>query len=325
MLTEEQIIEKYKLSNKQVGEILKTVIGVMAADKVPSNNPLAMVVGGQSGAGKTALINYTSLMSSKRDFVVIDNDYFRAFHPCAAEIKALYPEFYTAATDQIGLGITSEVISHFMGNNEENIKYDLIFHQTLKGNRIADDAIAKLKDCGYTVGVRAFAVPYLESKMSQIERTKAQYERMGFCRHVRKVDHDAAIAGLPNTIRYIEDNGKADFVEVFKRSEDIANPIRVYAKLNPETETQTLQTLSNCEHVCHEDFTNGFEDGMDAVVQTRESEAIKCAKTLGTRLETARANGGYEIPGMAEHIDELTLAFEEFKLTHPQCEQFDNE
>ena len=324
MPTKEQIINKYKLTNKQVAEVLKTVIGVMSADKVPSDNPLAMIVGGQSGAGKTALINYTSLMSTKRDFVVIDNDFFRAFHPYAAEIKALYPDLYTEATDQIGLGITSDVISYFMGNNDENARYDLIFHQTLKGNRIADDAIAKLRDCGYTVGVRAFAVPYLESKMSQIERTQAQYERMGFCRHVRQVDHDAAVAGLPNTIKYIEDNNKADFIEIFKRSDDIANPIRVYAKLNPLTEEQTLQTLSNCEHVCHENFTNGFEDGMDAVVQTREEEAIRCAQTLGDRLETAISNGAYEIPGMAEHIDEIVGVFNEFKLTHPQCEAVDN-
>ena len=115
MPTKEQIINKYKLTNKQVAEVLKTVIGVMSADKVPSDNPLAMIVGGQSGAGKTALINYTSLMSTKRDFVVIDNDFFRAFHPYAAEIKALYPDLYTEATDQIGLGITSDVISYFMG------------------------------------------------------------------------------------------------------------------------------------------------------------------------------------------------------------------
>lgn len=321
MLTEEEVLKKYQLTNKQVAKVFNTVIEVMSADKVPSSNPLAIIVGGQSGAGKTALINYTALMSSKRDFVVIDNDYFRAFHPHAAEIKALYPQYYTQATDQIGLGITSDVISHFMGNNEGNIKYDLIFHQTLKNTRIADDAMAKLRDCGYTVGVRAFAVPYLESKMSQIERCKAQYEGMGFCRHVRKVDHDAAVSGLPQTIGYIEDYGKADFVEIFKRSDDIANPTCVYAKINPATEHQTLQALSNCERVSHGNFTNGFEDAMDAVVKTRESEAIICAKTLGNRIEDAKSNGGYEIPGMAEHIDEITSVFNEFKLTHPLCLQ----
>ena len=223
-LTEEQIMEMYRLSDEQVEKVKQTVIEVMSADKIPNANPLAVIVGGQSGAGKTALISYTALMSKHREFVVIDNDYFRAFHPKAAEIKALYPQYYTHATDQIGLGITSDIVDYFMGNNENNVKYDLIFHQTLRGNRIADDAMAKLRSAGYTVGVRAFAVPYLESKMSQIERCKASYESMGYCRHVRKSDHDAAISGLPQTVRYIEENNKYDFIEIFKRSNDIAEP-----------------------------------------------------------------------------------------------------
>ena len=123
---EQEIMEKCKLTDEQLEERTATIINAMASDKVPSKNPLLVVVGGQSGAGKTALIDYTTLMSSKRDFVVIDNDFFRGFHPMAREIKNQYPEFYTAATDQLGLGITSKVISYFMENN-----YDVILHQTL--------------------------------------------------------------------------------------------------------------------------------------------------------------------------------------------------
>ena len=324
--TQEQIsevVKKYSLNPKEIAEITKTVIGVLASDKIASDNPLAIIVGGQSGSGKTALINYTTFISSNREFITIDNDFFRGFHPAVTEIKGNYPGLYTKATDQLGLGITSNVISYLMGNdiklddgtvfkNPHHLRYDLIFHQTLKNNRIADDAMVKLKNAGYTVGVRAFAVSYLESKMSQIERCKAQFESTGSCRHVPPEEHLTAIAGLPKTVGYIEENSRADFVEIFRRGEDIDRPVSIYTRFNPQTKQETLDVIKNCEKAPHEDNLNGFENAQDAVIKTREQDAKQCSQTLQQRIDEAKADGGYEIPGMAQHIDELQNALNQY-------------
>lgn len=317
----EAIIKKYTLNEKEYNRILKTVIQVMSSDKVVSDRPLAIIVGGQQGSGKTALINYTSTISSKREFVIIDNDFFRAFHPNAAEIKKYYPGLYTVITDQIGMGFTPHVISYFMGNdvqltngdvikNDKHTKYDLILHQTLKNNRIADDAMAKLRDLGYTVGVRAFAVPYFESKMSQMERCKEQFEKMGFCRHIPPEGHFDSLRGLPKTVDYIEKNNKSNFIEIFTRSDDIRHPRLVYATFNPETRDETLKTLSDCEKVSHDDQPFGFENAHDAVIKTWAQEAKRCAKTLPSRIEALKAEGGEDVPGLSEHIKELEENFE---------------
>ena len=317
-LTEKEIIAKYTLSPEKVEELKNTIINVLSYDKTPSENPLAIVVGGQSGAGKTALIEYTSQMSTQREFVMIDNDFFRGFHPKTQEIRALYPDLYTAATDQIGLGITSDIISFFKDN-----KYDIILHQTLKNNRIADDAITKFRDAGYIVGVRAFAVPYTESKMSQIERCLGQIDKLGFCRYVRKLDHDTAVDGLPKTVGYIEETSKYDFIEIFKRGREIDKPTLVYSKINPETEKQTLEALSNCEQVCHQDESFGFENARDAVETTRFQEELRVAKTLDARIKDAE-NHPCNNPEMQTHIDELKEYFQQFKIeqgwTNPSSE-----
>ena len=126
-ILEQEIIQKYALTSKQIDEITLAILNTLTYNKLPSTNPLAIVVGGQPGAGKTALINYTSKMSSERKFITVDNDFFRCFHPKADEIKELYPNYFTLATDQLGMGITSNVINYLVDN-----KYDLIFHQTLK-------------------------------------------------------------------------------------------------------------------------------------------------------------------------------------------------
>ena len=331
----EKIVNKYKLSQKEYDDLLRTVIQVMAVDKIGSSNPLAIIVGGQQGSGKTALINYTSLISSKREFVIIDNDFFRAFHPMAAEIKQLYPSLYTNITDQIGMGFTSSVVSYFMGEdiplasggvikNENHVKFDLIFHQTLKNTRIADDAMAKLRESGYTVGVRAFAVPYFESKMSQMERCQAQYENMGFCRHVPPEGHFASLNGIPGTIEYIEQNNKADFIEIFKRGEDIRAPKLVYAKFNPESKDETLKTLENCENASHEDNTSNFSSARDALEKTWETETKKCSLTLGNRIENFVQSGGADVPGMTIHLEELRENLAKFLNDEQQTCPLDN-
>lgn len=325
-----KIVSKYTLNQKEYDNVLRTVIEVMSADKVPSDNPLAIIVGGQSGAGKTALINFTTRISTNREFVIIDNDFFRAFHPHAADIKKFHPGLYTHITDQIGLGFTSDVVSFFMGNdvtlssgdvieNNNHVKYDLIFHQTLKSTRIADDAMAKLRDCGYKVGVRAFAVPYFESKMSQMERCKAQYMKMGFCRHVRPEDHFAALLGIPDTVNYIEQNNKADFIEIFKRSYDIKTPSLVYAKFNEKTKEETLKTLEDCESASHEDKTSGFSCAKEAIIKTWEQEAKRCSQSLQCRIDELKSDGGEDIPGMKEHIVELEESYKEYLETKEVC------
>ena len=314
-LTEAEIMAKYALTDEQIKNITQTVISALSYDKEPSDRPLTIVVGGQSGSGKTALINYTSQISSQRSFVQIDNDFFRGFHPQSEEIKALYPGFYTAATDQIGLGITSDVIQYFMDN-----KYDIILHQTLKNNRIADDAITKFREAGYTVGVRAFAVPYMESKMSQIERCEGQIEKLGFCRYVRKSDHDAAVEGLPKTVGYIEESGKYDFIEVFRRSENISKPELVYAKINPETREETLKTLSNCEQASHKDRLFGFSGAQDAVERTRLQEALRIEKTIDDRILEAEQSPANN-PEMQGHIDELKANVLLFRIEHGIIDQ----
>ena len=281
----QQILGRYKLTDKQIKDITQVIINTLTHNKMPSKNPLAIVVGGQPGAGKTALINYTKRLSNERDFITIDNDFFRSFHPKAEEIKQYFPELFTQATDQLGMGITSSVINYFVENN-----FDLIFHQTLKNNRIGDDAISKFQDFGYTVGVRVFAVPFYESSMSQVERYLGQAEKLGYCRYATAEGHTTAYLGLPNTVEYLENNGLFDFIEVFKRSKNIAKPTVVYTNFNPETQEKTLNCLSNCSQVLMETNKNGFLSAKDAVLKTRYELALQTAKNIQPRIDESEQN-----------------------------------
>ena len=324
-MTNEEIKEKvrqlYHLTDAQIKEVTENAIFTLKKFYSPSEKPMVVIVGGQSGSGKTALIHYTSEMSDNRKFVKIDNDYFRSIHPYYDEIIKNHPDYYTVATDQLGLGITADVIKYFTEN-----RYNIILHQTLKNNRVVDDAITKFIDAGYTVGVRAFAVPYFESKMSQIERCEGQIKQSGFCRHVAKIDHDTALEGLPNTVDYVEQSGKYDFIQIFKRGSDISLPTLVYSKFNEKTKAHTLQIIEDCsnDQVPMQDQTSGFASAKEAVEKTRESEAVRCMRTLDARIHDAERSR-YNNEEMQMHIDELKGRMQEYKkknkLTKPVIKQ----
>ncbi|MBQ9792307.1 MAG: zeta toxin family protein [Clostridia bacterium] len=299
MLSVEEIIKKYSLPQSKIEEITKTILKVLTYNKTPSENPLAVIVGGQPGSGKTALISYTKQFSAFRNFIAIDNDFFRSFHPQADEIRQNHPSLFTQATDQLGMGITESVINYCLEN-----KFDIILHQTLKNNRIGDDAICSLKENGYTVGVRVFAVPFYESSMSQIERYLGQAEKLGYCRFATQEGHLKAYLGLPNTVDYLEKNGFYDFIQVFKRSDDISLPTCVYTSFNPSTKQQTISTLTDCENAPLENNKNGFRSAKEAVLKTRYTTAIETKSIIQTRIDEAQSNP-YNNPEIQNRIDEL--------------------
>ena len=299
MTMDHQIIQNYMLNAEELSDVTQTIISTLAQNKLPSKNPIAVIVGGQPGAGKTALINYTKQLSTTRQFITIDNDFFRNFHPRAAEIKSNYPNLFREATDQLGMEITSTIIDYFCQN-----KFDIILHQTLKNNRVGDDAITNLKNQGYTVGVRAFAVPFYESSLSQIERYLGQAETLGYCRYATKEGHSTAYLGLPNTIEYLEQNGLYDFLQVYRRSDDIANPTLVYTQINPQTEQQTLEALKDCENGPRCTQHNGFLDAKDAVLKTRYQHAVELQDTIYGRINSAQKNP-YNNAEIQSRIDEL--------------------
>ena len=309
-----QVVEKNFLTKSQISVCKKNIISALQGDKVASQKPLSILVGGQSGAGKTALINYTQNMFSFREFVVIDNDLFRAFHPNVSEIRRLYPQFYTCATEQLSANILGDIISYFSGNNEANSKYNIILHQTLSKSEIVINYLTGFNNLGYTTGLNVLAVPYIESKMSQIERCTAQYNSLGFCRYVDSKHHLKSTSWLLETVDKIEKNSLTNFINVFSRSEDISKPNCVYTSVNNKEGVFINSNKPFQETIF--DNKNGFSSAKEAIEKTREDKEEETLFTLDKRIDLVIENGGLQIPGMQPHIQEVQNYLTSFQ-NHP--------
>lgn len=299
---DEKIIEKYTISEEEKNDIFKNIMQTLTLNVEPVKNPVAVIVGGQAGAGKSGLMSYTHKMFKNQPFhdyegnnlqqnwtpdnvVQIEDDEFRAYFPKEKEIAVKYPEEYIQITNKLTNELTAKIFDYLSKNS-----YNIIFHQTLKNNRIADDGIMKLKDLGYAIVVRALAVSEYESRMSMIERSIGQIKKKGYCRNVTTSDHDKTYFGMPNTLDYIEKNNRYDVLQVFKRGRENDEPNMVYSKINPESDK--LNILSTFPYLLTCDICFGYGSAKEAVDQVREIEARNFLKNAEIRIGDAKSEKG---------------------------------
>lgn len=279
----EEILKEYKLSEEEHDELYGMIKRIWTADKFPVKNPIAVIIGGQTGAVKSGIISYSQKMFEDGNVVVINSDEIKPFHPKSEEIAKNYPELYTKITDQESNTWTSEL---FEETREEG--YNIIFEGTMKNNRVADDAIENLIKRGYTVVVRGLAVCDLESRLSILERYEAQVATKGWGRLVVTEHHNQTYNGMPNTISYIEDTGKYDILEIFKRGETPDMPELIYGKINEQSNEKIKKSVENKKFVSTIDKKYGYNSGKDAVLKYREEDYARVLPKCEERFKTIK-------------------------------------
>lgn len=284
-MEEAEILKKYKLTEKEHGRLYKMIKQIWTEDKFPVDNPIAIIIGGQTGAGKSGIIAYSKKMFFDDNVVVINSDEIKPFHPKSSEIAREYPQLYTKITDQESNTWTSQLFE-----DTRNSGYNIIFEGTMKNNRIADDAIEDLKKLGYTVIVRGLAVCDLESRLSILERYEAQVSKKGWGRLVVPEHHNQTYFGMPETIDYIEQNKKFDILEIYRRGSVPADPELIYGVFNDKTREKTLKVIENKKFVINNNHKYGFNTAKDSILRTREEDYDIVIPTCKKRFKEIKVN-----------------------------------
>lgn len=279
-MNEEEILKKYKLTKEEHDEYYQTIKRIYVGGKTPEKNPISVIVGGQTGAGKSGILGYSTKMFKNDNVIIINSDEIKPFHPKSEEIAKLYPDLYTKITDQESNTWTSRLFEELRRE-----KYNIIFEGTMKNNRIADESITELKKLGYTVVVRGIAVCDLESRISILERYEGQVDTKGWGRLVVPEHHNQTYIGMPQTIEYIEQNGMYDILEIYARGEIPSKPILVYSCHNINNKEQIQEALKDKEYISKIPRKFGYNDAKDAVTRAREEEYEQVIPTAKTRLK----------------------------------------
>ena len=155
----------YQYTDYQYSGKYNLIKNILIHNKISVVKPVAYILGGQPGAGKTILQNY--ILKSNKNCIVINADAFREFHPYYSEIQSAFGDDSPKYTQPFINRVTEQLISEL---SEE--KYNLIIEGTLRTAETPINTCQMLKDKGYRVELHVIAV----KKEISYESTILRYE-----------------------------------------------------------------------------------------------------------------------------------------------------
>ena len=205
-----QDIESY--SSEDFETALARTIELLTFNKTISNEPHAVILGGQSGAGKTT-IHRVKMLESKGDYIVIDGDTYRAQHPHFRELQEKYGVDSVDYTKVFAGKMVEAVIDTL-----SSLKYNLIIEGTLRSAAVPIKTAKLLKFKGYTVDFCLIAtkpeLSYLTTQLRYLEMLVVDPLQ---ARATPKEHHDGIVQSLIDNINEIEQSGLFESVQVYKR------------------------------------------------------------------------------------------------------------
>ena len=231
--------DKFLTTDEQNEYAINNILKRLTIDVQPQDNPVAVVVAGQPGSGKTGLIAKT--LKDIKNSVALDVDDYRYFHPNIKEILSNYPDQLVPLTKTFVNIVANEVTNRLIQK-----KYNLVIHKTLKDMVIVDDTLIPLINAGYDVFIRAMVVCPLQSKISALGRSIDFKNQIGWCRWVTKPNHDFACSSLPKVANEIFKKKYCKGLELFQRGVKPTNSVLKYTFYD--------KTILDCEDKFYKSF-----------------------------------------------------------------------
>lgn len=214
----------YTMSDQLFESTKNELIFRLSANKYSSDSPTLIIVGGQSGAGKSRL---SPLAKNNMDnnVIHIDIDEVRASHPYFSAVNKSYPEFIHRILVEDSIKLENAIVDYFLEN-----KFNILYEGTLRNTDGYVKLASRFKEMDYNVLLYLMAVPELESLGSIYSRYAMDVVCNGKPRWVEKFAHDESYTGLIKTLQIFQDKNLFDSAKVFVRGED--SPKEIYSTEN---------------------------------------------------------------------------------------------
>ncbi len=206
--------EKYRLTETEHQAIFERDIKPYLFTKAQSvGDPVAVIFGGQPGAGKSAAVAQAKDELEQRGGVVeIIGDDLRGFHP--HNDRLMREDDKTAAfyTDRdTGKWVEKAI------EEAKTRRVNVVIEGTMRSGDVVASTTNSLRAVGYEIDVRVLAVNSRFSEQGILQRYEYQKADRGAGRMTTPEAHKAAFDGLPPTLERIEREKLADRVTLYGR------------------------------------------------------------------------------------------------------------
>lgn len=158
---------------------------------VSQEKPKAFILGGQPASGKSRLANVISYQHPDDDFLFVNGDIYREFHPNAQELIK-QSDKYSAETQIFSNVFTEELIKEAVAN-----KYNIIVEGTMRNPQIPLKTAQAFKKNGFSVEVFAISAPAIFTELGFYTRFQEEIDYQGYGRLTEPHSHNAAVEGFP--------------------------------------------------------------------------------------------------------------------------------
>ncbi|WP_323004838.1 zeta toxin family protein [Denitromonas sp.] len=205
---------RYRLSPEQHERIFREdIVPELTAHLRGAERPAAVVLGGQPGAGKSAMQSAAEKeFKGRGGALAIVGDDLRAYHP---EYRALLQQNdKTAAyyTDRDSGQWVEKLIAY-----AKDQRFNLVIEGTMRVPEKVAATLTDLRGAGYAVEARAIAVNERLSTLGIHQRYEKMVADRGHGRFTVPAAHEAAYRAMPSTLEMIERERQADRVAVYAR------------------------------------------------------------------------------------------------------------
>ena len=253
--------DQYRLSEADHQTIFERDIQPeLFAEAKSSDHPVAVIYGGQPGAGKSAAIDEAmNELRERGGAVQIIGDDLRDYHPQYALLMGRDDKTAAYYTDRDTGRWVEKAIAE-----AKALRVNLVIEGTMRdGDKVAA-TMESLRAAGYKIDARALAVSARLSEQGILQRYENQKADRGAGRMTAPEAHRAAYDGMLETIERIERDKLADRVTVYRRGAEAiySNELQAgewahepHARAAVQAERNRPMTLQESN-----EYATGFDD-----------------------------------------------------------------
>lgn len=181
--------------------------------KISSKQPIAILRGGQSGAGKTT-IHRIKQKEFQGNIVIIDGDSFRSQHPHYLELQQEYGKDSVEYTKDFAGKMVESLVTEL-----SHLGYNLLIEGTLRTIDVPKETAQLLKSKGYEVQLAIIATKPELSYLSTLIRYEELYAiNPNQARATPKEHHDYIVNHLVENVRELENEQLFKQIQIYQRN-----------------------------------------------------------------------------------------------------------
>ncbi|HEV4386526.1 TPA: zeta toxin family protein [Streptococcus pneumoniae] len=181
-------------------------------EKKSSKQPIAILLRGQSGAGKTT-IHRIKQKEFQGNIVIIDGDSFRSQHPHYLELQQEYGKDSVEYTKDFAGKMVESLVTKL-----SSLRYNLLIEGTLRTVDVPKKTAQLLKNKGYEVQLALIATKPELSYLSTLIRYEELYIiNPNQARATPKEHHDFIVNHLVDNTRQLEELAIFERIQIYQR------------------------------------------------------------------------------------------------------------